>query len=186
MLKNKIPSPRDKNYYDVVLTQNNKTTCKRCNKILNLYPKLCFIHTLKMNNLYISKSEIPNVGMGLFAGPLGFKKGDIIGKYSSNNNHITYGELLENNKNCPTNMLNERTKYILCNLKKDNENQNDVICWDGLDIRSTILRFINDVYKTDFKVNTYFTIKTNQAYVIASKDIPPFHELYISYGTKYW
>lgn len=184
MFKN-IPSPRDKNYYDTVLTQSdNISTCgiDKCNKKLGLYPKFCFIHTLIKNNMYISKSCIPNIGMGLFAGRKGFKKHDVIGKYSSDNNKITFGELLKNNEK----NTYERTKYILCSLPKKNQKQKDVMCWDGLDIRSTLLRFINDSYKTNYKNNTYFSIKNDEAYVIASDDIPPFHELYISYGNKYW
>jgi hypothetical protein len=186
-MSNKIPSPKDVDYYDQVLTQpDNISSCnvKNCDIILGLYPKYCFVHTLQKYNLYISNSCIPNVGMGLFAGPKGFKKGDIIGKYSSKHNRITYGELLEKNKNCLN--TNERTKYILCDIPKKNQNQLDVMCWDGLDIRSTILRFINDSYNTKLKNNTYFTIKNDEAYVIASENIKPFHELYISYGTKYW
>lgn len=184
---NKIPSPKDINYYNIVLTQpDNVSKCnsKNCDNILGLYPKYCFIHTLKKYNLYISKSCIQDVGMGLFSGPNGFKKGDVIGKYSSEQNQITYGELLEKNKNYTD--INERTKYILCNIPKKNQNQEDVMCWDGLDIRSTILRFINDSYNTKFKNNTYFTIQNDEAYVVALENIKPFHELYISYGTKYW
>lgn len=186
MLK-KIPSPRDKNYYDNVLTQNNDSIClyKNCNLKLHLYPRYCFIHTLNKNNLYIATSTISGVGMGLFAGPKGFKKGDVIGKYS-NNNCITYGELIQNTRNYNEQELYERTKYILCDLPKKNQKQSDVLCWDGLDIRSTILRFINDSYNTNYNNNTHFIIKNNQAYVIASDDIKPFHELFISYGSKYW
>lgn len=190
-MSKKIPSPKDKNYYDSVLTQSdNITMChyNNCHKKLGLYPKYCFYHTLKENNLYIAISSIPDIGMGLFAGPNGFKKGDVIGKYSSddNNNCITYGELIENTKIFNNHDLYERTKYILCDLPKKNQKQSDVLCWDGLDIRSTILRFINDSHKTSFKNNTHFIIKNDQAYVIASDDIKPFHELFISYGNKYW
>lgn len=192
-MSKKNPSPKDKNYYDIVLTQSdNVSTCNyinknnnKCNKKLHLYPKYCFIHTLTTNNLYIASSTIPNIGMGLFAGPKGFKKGDIIGKYS-NNNSITYGELIENTKHYNDKDLYERTKYILCDLPKKDQKQSDVLCWDGLDIRSTILRFINDSHNTTHKNNTHFTIKNDEAYVIASEDIKPFHELFISYGNKYW
>lgn len=184
-IKIKSPSPKRRNYEKKAQIKVDKTKCGyihpitglRCKLKLDLYPEYCYLHTIMINNVYIAKSNIPDVGNGLFVGPYGFKKGDIIGKYSYNWNKVSLDTLEKRCKHekCWT--------YIFC------ENGNDkkkVKCWDGLDIRSTIMRNINDAHKTKFRNNSYFKIINDEVYVIASYNIKPFSEILISYGSKYW
>ena len=59
-------------------TYIDPTTNKRCALKLGLYPRYCELHTMLIQNVYISKSHIKAAGNGLYAGPYGFKKGDVI------------------------------------------------------------------------------------------------------------
>jgi hypothetical protein len=50
----------------------------RCPNKLGAYPDLCADHTLANENLCLRASCIPNAGYGLYAGPTGYRKGDMI------------------------------------------------------------------------------------------------------------
>lgn len=181
-VKHKSPSPKRKNYEKRAKIKIDKTskcgyinpdTNIRCKLKLNLYPEYCHLHTMLIDNVYIAKSNIRNGGNGLFVGPYGFKKGDIIGKYSYPYNEVSL-ETLE--RRC------KKLKcwdYIFCDLDKNK-------CWDGLDLRSTIIRNINDAHNSKFRNNSYFEIRGNEVYARASRNIKPFNEIFISYGSKYW
>ena len=176
----------------------NPKTNKHCKNHLGLYPQFCFIHTLLINNVFISKSHIKNAGNGLFAGPDGFKKNSIIGIYSSESNKTTQQNVIDI---CNKTQDNSCWQYVLCNLKKQHQKDSDVICWDAIDKKSTLMRYINDAHKTKYKNNSYFhikkkknkiTLETNNqkwiftAYVIASKNINPYEEIFVDYGKNYW
>ena len=62
----------------------------------------------------------------------------------------------------------------------------DDMCYDGLDIRSTLMRNINDAHGSSYKNNCYFDEIKGQVYIIAAKNIKPHKELFISYGRQYW
>jgi hypothetical protein len=166
----------------------NPESNKKCKNHIGLYPQFCFIHTLLINNVFISESNIKNAGNGLFAGKFGFKKGDIIGLYSNKNNKLTQNDVIEK---CNRIKDDSCWEYVLCNLKKKGQTEHDIVCWDGEDTHSTIMRFINDARKSGYKNNSYFYIKNNKkrepiAYVIASKNIKPYEEIFVSYGKNYW
>lgn len=180
-IKQKQISPKRKDYISRAKVKQDKTSkCgyinsnnSRCKLKLGLYPEYCYLHTMLIDNLYIAKSNIKNGGNGLFVGPFGFKKGDIIGKYSYPHNEVSL-ETLE--RRC---RKEKCWDYIFCDLKKNK-------CWDGLDLRSTILRNINDAHNSKFRNNSYFEIRGNDVYAKASRNIKPFSEIFISYGPKYW
>lgn len=180
-VKQKQISPKRKGYRSRARVKQDKTSkCgyinsnnSRCKLKLGLYPEYCYLHTMLIDNLYITKSNIKNGGNGLFVGPYGFKKGDIIGKYSYPYNEVSL-ETLE--KRC---RKEKCWDYIFCDLKKNK-------CWDGLDLRSTIIRNINDAHNSKFRNNSYFEIQGNNVYAKASRNIKPFSEIFISYGSKYW
>jgi len=166
-------------------------TNKRCKNSLGLYPHYCFIHTLLNYNVFISKSNIKNAGNGLFAGHNGFNKDDIIGMYSTDNN-ITNQNAVNNNCNITNN--NSCWEYVLCDFQKKGQSTDKVICWDGLNKSSTIMRYINDAKNSKYKNNSYFLIKKKKkgnkmipvAYVVASKSIQPYEEIFVNYGRNYW
>ena len=183
-IKKKHISPKRKDYEIKAKTKVDKTSkCgyinnsnnSRCKLKLGLYPEYCHLHTMLIDNVYIEKSNIRKGGNGLFVGPYGFKKGDIIGKYSFPYNQVS----LEN--------LERRCKkekcwdYVFCDMKNKGQK-----CWDGLDLRSTIIRNINDAHNSKFRNNSYFEVKGDNVYARASRNIKPFSEIFISYGSKYW
>lgn len=181
MVKQKQISPKRKDYESRVRIKPDKTSkCgyinsnnSRCNLKLGLYPEYCYLHTMLIDNLYIAKSNIKNGGNGLFVGPYGFKKGDIIGKYSYPYNEVSL-ETLE--RRCKKEKCWD---YVLCDLEKKK-------CWDSMDLRSTILRNINDAHNSKFRNNSYFEMRGKDVYAKASRNIKPFSEIFISYGSKYW
>lgn len=145
---------------------------KRCRNLLGLYPRFCELHTMMVENVYIAPSNIKGAGNGLFAGPYGFKKGDIIGEYSKPWNRVsdkTLGKRCDNSK-C--------LAYVFCDAHE--------MCWDGLDIRSTVIRNINDANGSKFRNNAYFDIIDGHVYAIASRNIKSNFEILITYGSLFW
>lgn len=183
------PSPKRKDYSSKAITTSDKKsqctyihpdTKKRCKNKLGLYPEFCYLHTLSIHNVYIALSQITKAGNGLYAGPYGFKKGDIIGKYNEKWNEVSLGQL-ENrcgdNDNC--------WSYVFC----DDQNKKDYTktkCWDGFDIRSTLMRNINDAHGSEFKNNAVFDVIRGNVYVVATKNIKPKSEIFVNYGKSYW
>ena len=166
----------------------NPKNNKKCKNHLGIYPKYCYIHTLLIENVFISKSNIKNAGNGLFAGPKGFVKNDKIGVYSTDTNQTTQDKVTENCK-----IINNDScwEYVLCDFPKKGK---DTICWDGIDTTGTIMRYINDAKNSKYKNNSYFLIKKQKInnnmkpipYIIASKNIKPYEEIFVNYGKNYW
>lgn len=185
---------------DTICDYISPKTFTRCKKSIGKYPRFCSKHTFLIDNLFISKSNIKNANNGLFAGEYGFKKNDIIGIYSNENNTLSYGDVI---KMCDKIKNDSCWEYLLCDIKdikKDKYNDN-TICWDGSNTRSTITRYINDAFNTKYRNNCFFIIKKKRvytdstkkkykmipvAYVIASKTIKPYEEIFVSYGKNYW
>ena len=152
-------------------------TGKRCCLKLGLYTDFCELHTMMVDNVYIKKSNIEKAGMGLFAGPYGFKKGDIIGKYSYPWDKIKLKNKCKNN---------ECWKYVFCQDKKDNSH-----CWLGFDIKGSIILNIQPIYErkgkigdastSRFNINSVFQIKNKEIYVLATSNIKPNKEIFASY-----
>lgn len=194
------PSPKKSNYEKIAKTTSDKQskctyidpdTKRRCRLHLGIYPKFCFLHTMLIENLYIAPSSIKNAGNGLFAGPLGFKKNDIIGEYSMPWMAIKSGPLYKRNgkdKNGEYKEIN--SSYVLCDHKKKNQKEEEVMCWDGLDKNSTIVRNANDAHGSKYRNNAYFSVhkkdNVKHIYMIASRNIAPFKELLVDYGSNYF
>lgn len=183
--KPKIPSPKRKDFERFANTKpDNHSRCRyinpetnsRCVLKLGLYPIYCELHTMLIDNLYIAKSNIKRGGNGLYAGPYGFRKGDIIGIYSYPWNKVDLGTLYKrcNDDKC--------WSYTFCDVGESNSTK----CWDGLDIKSTIIRNINDAHGSKFRNNSYFSIVKGKVYAIASRTIKPHSEIFIYYGEAYW
>ncbi len=186
------PSPKRADYEKVALRKSDKhskctfihpETNKRCKRYLGMYPKYCSVHTLLIDNLYISKSNIKNAGNGLFSGYFGFKKGDIVSEYS-----MPWMEVKA--KRLETRNEDHDASYVFCDEQKRGQKYGDVMCWDGIDIRSTIARNANDAHGSKYKNNTYFDTKTSNGkkhvYIIASRNIAPKTEIFTDYGENYW
>lgn len=182
----KSPSPKRKDYEKVALKKDDghsrctyihPDTKKRCKNLLGIYPEYCELHSMMILNVYIARSQIEGAGNGLYVGPYGFKKGDRIGKYSYNWNRVNLKTLYNRCKDD-----DKCWSYVFC----DRGNADNTKCWDGLDIRSTIIRNINDAHGSQFKNNAYFDVIDGEVYAIASRNIKPHKEIFISYGSNYW
>jgi hypothetical protein len=178
------PSPSRKDYVKKSQRKpDNHSRCtyihpdtkRRCKNLLGMYPDFCELHTMMIRNVYIAKSQIQGAGNGLFAGPYGFKKGDIIGQYSYPWNKVSLKQLYKRceGDNC--------WSYVFC----DDGESDDTKCWDGVDIRSTLMRNINDAHGSNFRNNAYFDVIKGEVYVIANKNIKPTRELFVDYGPYY-
>lgn len=183
-----IVSPNKEQQKLYICTYIDPKTNKRCKRHLNMYPEFCEKHTMLIQNVFVKKSNISNAGNGLFAGEYGFKTDDIIGEYSMPFIKLSWDEL-ENRSSNPN------TSYLYCeNPKRDNSME----CWDALDYRSSIMRYANDAHGSKFHNNAVFDMfrrkrnKTskpeNRIYLVASRDISPFHEIFLSYSpdNSYW
>ena len=181
----KSVSPKKTSYENLALKSSDKKskctfihsdTGKRCKIYLGAYPEFCHLHTMLVNNLYISKSQITNGGNGLFVGPYGFKKGESLGKYSYPWMEVSEKTLTRRCKddNC--------WSYVFCHERKGKDER----CWDGLDIRSTLMRNINDAHGSEFKNNCYFDVIKGEVHVISKKSIQPYTECFVDYGKYYW
>jgi len=190
------PSPKRKDYEKKAVRKSDghsrctfilPNTNQRCKILLGIYPQFCHLHTMLIENLVISKSKIKNAGNGLFAGPHGFKKGMIIGEYSKPWMEVSAGRLETRNGKKDTNY-----SYVYCDEQHRGQKEKDVKCWDGLDARSTIIRNANDAHGSKFKNNAYFDNRKDSkgnvhAYMIASKNIGAFQEIYCDYNAEsYW
>lgn len=197
------PSPGKKEYEKIALTKSDKKTkCtfinpktgKHCEKYLGIYPEFCHIHTMLIENLCISKSQIKNAGNGLYAGPFGYSKGEIIGEYSTPFNYAKEGDIYKRNGKGENGYIEGYKpidqSYLFCDAPKRGQSVEMSDCWDSLDIRSTIMRNANDGHNSKFRNNAYFEIKKKKGikhvYIIASKKIKGYEEIYLDYGNDFW
>lgn len=189
------PSPKRRDYEKVAQRTPSNERCiyidpdtnKRCKLHIGIYPKYCHIHTTLIENLYVAPSNIPHGGNGLFAGPLGFKKDDIIGEYSQDWMRVKSGRLdVRNGKGKDTDY-----SYVFCDEQKKGQKEKDVQCWDGLDKNSTIVRNANDAHGSKYRNNAYFDTRRGKdgkthVYMIASRTIKPLKEIFCDYGPHYF
>lgn len=192
------PSPKRKDFEKVALTKSDHhsrctfiipETNKRCKSLLGIYPRFCQTHTMLIYNLYIAKSGIKKAGNGLYAGIYGFKKGMIIGEYSEDKIKVN-GEAFRkrNGKDRHGEYKDVNDVYLLCADTKKGEKE---ICWDSLDIRSTIVRNANDAHNSKFRNNAYFDQRKDRKgkihiYMVTSRNIAPGKEILCDYGDGYF
>jgi hypothetical protein len=194
------PSPKKSNYEKVAQTKPSHERCiyidpvsnRRCKLHIGIYPKYCHIHTTLIENLYVAPSSIPNGGNGLFAGPLGFKKNDIIGEYSQEWMEVKSGRLdKRNGKDKSGEYKDVNHSYVFCDEQKKGQKEKDVQCWDGLDKNSTIVRNANDAHGSKHRNNAYFDTRKGKdgkthVYMIAGRNIKGLKEIFCDYGPHYF
>lgn len=132
----------------------------------------CNLHLNRVYNVQIKKSGIPNAGFGLFAGSNGYKKGDIILEYSRNDIRIPQIPY-----KCENASSHKCSEYIYCD-------DNELYCWDGRYRKDIIARYSNDS-RSASKNNAYFENYRNRSFIIADRNIRPFHEIFTNYGPDY-
>jgi hypothetical protein len=198
--RHKSPSPKRSDYEKRAVTKPTKERCiyidpetnKRCRLHIGIYPKYCHIHTTLIENLYVAPSGIKRAGNGLFAGPLGFRKNEIIGEYSKDWMKVKQGTLdCRNGKYSNGECKPVNYSYIFCDEQKKGQKDSDVQCWDGLDKNSTIVRNANDAHGSKYHNNAHFETRKDSTgktriYMIASTRIAGLKEVLVSYGPSYF
>lgn len=152
----------------------------QCSNPVGIYPTYCELHTILIDNLYIAPSGIKDWGAGLFAGPLGFHKNQIIGEYSQSWTRIKHNQLFSRNGRGQK----VNSAYAFCDEEDD-------VCWDGLDKSSTIIRNANDARGSGYRNNAYFDIRKDKygqkhVYMVASRRIAPTKQIFCDYGEDYF
>ena len=80
--------------------------------------------------------------------------------------------------------------YVLCLNKEKNQLEKDILCYDGLDKNSSIIRNANDAHGSTYRNNCYFyQKKLNGKYkvlAVCKRNIKAFSEIFIDYGDSYF
>lgn len=125
--------------------------------------------------LSIKKSKIPDAGKGLFANRL-FRRGEAIVEYK--------GEVLTW-KECER--RNEARKKGFCGYYFFINNRR---CIDAQNTPEELARYANDaagfVRIPGIRNNSRYEIIKGKPFIIASRNIHPGDEIYVSYGKEYW
>ena len=184
-----IISPNEIQQKTFICTYIDPKTNTRCPRSLGIYPEFCEKHTKLIQNVYVKTSSVPNSGKGLFAGKYGFKINDIIGEYSLPFIKISFGDVEHRS-------INPNTSYLYCENPKRGQDDATMECWDALDYRSSVMRYANDAHGSKYRNNAEFDMfkrkrdKTGKAevriFLVATRNIKPFHEIFLSYGGNYF
>jgi hypothetical protein len=145
------------------LTNNNNAMLNLVNKEYNIIPN---IETIPLPYLIIKKSSIPNSGQGVYTEKF-IPKNTAVCEYK--------GKIIDE-----TDITNISNSDYLLSL----DNGKFI---DASDIDSGIGRYMNDskIYKTN---NCMYAkcMERMTAYIVTTRDIYPYEELFISYGAPYW
>jgi hypothetical protein len=130
----------------------------------------CWHHQMRNKNVRVKTSQIPNGGLGLFAGPKGIKKGQRI---SYTGQAMTHAAV---NARYPRETYPHGPDYVYC--------RSNAHCRDA---RKTSERgygrWVNDARGSDLRNNAKLTTGYN---VRATRNIAPGSEVLASYGRQYW
>ena len=125
-------------------------------------------------SLEVKKSKIPGAGKGLFAKEM-FKRNDKVIEYTGE--IITWKECQKRNEALDGVGL----YYFYVSDKK---------CIDAQNVPESLARYANDaagfVRLPGFRNNARFEVIKSKPYIIASRNIKPGDEIYVSYGKEYW
>lgn len=124
--------------------------------------------------LVIKKSKIPGAGKGLFT-THDIKRGEKVIEYTGE--IITWKECLKRNDN----MDGVGAYYFYINDRK---------CIDAQHTLDSLARYANDaagfVRLDGVRNNCRYEVEKGKAYIVASKNLKPGDEIYVSYGKEYW
>ncbi|OYU97327.1 MAG: SET domain-containing protein-lysine N-methyltransferase [Bacteroidetes bacterium B1(2017)] len=125
-------------------------------------------------DLEIKKSGIPNAGKGLFAKAL-FKRGDRVIEYTGE--EITWAQCKKRNEE----LDGVGAYYFYVSNRK---------CIDAQHRPDSLARYANDasgiVRIPGIRNNARFEVIKGKPYIIASRNIKPGDEVFVSYGKEYW
>ena len=142
------------------------STGARC-RLRTARGRKCWHHTKRDDNLRVKDSGIPGAGLGLFADREPIKRGARVTTYTGQD--LTRAQVQRRYKG-------ERGEYVLCRSKNS--------CRDSRRTDEPGLgRWVNDARGTGKRPNARLT----RAYTVkATKNIPPFSQILVSYGRGYW
>ncbi|MDZ4668892.1 MAG: SET domain-containing protein [bacterium] len=125
-------------------------------------------------DLEIKKSHIPGAGKGLFASAL-FKRGDRVIEYTGD--IITWAQCKKRNET----LDGVGAYYFYVSAKK---------CVDAQNCLDSLARYANDaagfVRIDGIRNNSRFEVIRGKPFIIASRNIKPGEEVFVSYGKEYW
>ena len=143
-----------------------------CNNKVSVNGKIvCNDYINKLFNLTLNPSSIKGAGIGLFAGKYGFKKGDVIGEYSRY-------DIMKKGKeiNCSKEEFHSCYEYLYgSNFGK---------YFDARFAPDVLVRYANDA-RNQRKNNAYFDEYGRRVFMVASKKIKPYAEIFCDYGPEY-
>lgn len=124
--------------------------------------------------LLVKKSKITGAGKGLFTTEE-IKRGQIVVEYTGE--EITWAECQKRNDQ----MDGVGAYYFFINNRK---------CIDAANTPDSLARYANDaagfVRIEGIKNNSRYEIIKNKPYIVASRNIKPGEEIFVSYGRAYW
>ncbi len=137
---------------------------------------LCYnLAHLQQMKLSIKKSKIPGAGKGLFAEEL-IKRGEKVIEYTGD--VITWKECQKRNEGMKDGF---GAYYFYVSEKK---------CIDAQNHLDSLARYANDaagfVRIEGMKNNARYEIIKGKPYIVASRNLNPSDEIYVSYGKEYW
>lgn len=125
-------------------------------------------------NLEIKKSQIPNAGMGLYTHQL-IKRGEVVVEYKGE--VITWAQCQKRNDA----LEGVGAYYFYISDRK---------CVDALHTPEALARYANDaagiVRIEGYRNNARFEVIKGKPYIVASRNIKPGEEVFVSYGKVYW
>jgi len=133
--------------------------------------------TDRMYNLLVMPSGIPNAGNGLYAGHAGFKKGEIVGEYSRYDGRLTVREAEKEAELAQKRGVNNHAywEYAYANKK---------YVWNMRIAYDVLVRYANDARSS--RNNAHFDEFGGRVFMIATRNIPPYAEVFCDYGPDYW
>jgi hypothetical protein len=160
---------------ELALKQFGKITVYK-NENKDLVPLISFDND-ELNekyNLLVKISTIPNAGYGLFAGYKGYKKGDIITEYSRQDIATPLKEAIKE-ANKTIKLVPDYWKYAFMD---EDIIYNPRVAYDLLG------RYANDARGR--LNNAKFHCKNGNVFIVATRNITPFAEIFCDYGDIYW
>lgn len=124
--------------------------------------------------LKVKKSQIPNSGKGLYT-THAIKKGEIVCEYEGEK--LTWKECLSRNESQP----GKGAYYFYVNAKN---------CVDAQYTLWALARYANDAAGfgrvKGLRNNSKYAVIKSKPYIVATRNIKPEEEIFVSYGKEYW
>lgn len=148
----------------------------------------------RISNVYVDTSTIPKAGLGLFAGTRGFRQGQVVCEYSDDEILVPLSTLMKESEACEA--RGDHQGFVRCWMyvyqSKHLDEHGEEYCWDARHKTTHLASLINDA-RSDQLNNVKFVdraprtpMQLPRCLMVATRDIVPGEELFVSYGDEYW